>query len=85
MKTTIELPDELLKLAKAKATLSGMSLKNYFREALENKLAQENTNQSISKPWMKGFGGLSHLHKETKRIEKIIQKEFESIQHEEWK
>jgi hypothetical protein len=32
-----------------------------------------------SKPWMKHFGALSKLRKETRRIEKLIDKEFERI------
>ena len=39
MRTTIELPDELLKLAKSRAALSGISLREFFIEAVEQKLA----------------------------------------------
>ncbi len=34
---------------------------------------------------MKGFGGLRDLHRETKRIERVIEKEFERIDEEEWR
>ena len=40
MRTTIELPDELLSLAKSHAALSGVSLKEFFVEAIEQKLVQ---------------------------------------------
>jgi hypothetical protein len=39
MRTTIELPDELLTRAKSRAALEGMSLKEFFIEAVEQKLA----------------------------------------------
>jgi hypothetical protein len=38
MRTTIELPDELLKRAKSRAALDGVSLKEFFVEAVEQKL-----------------------------------------------
>lgn len=36
MRTTLDLPDELLRLAKARAALRGMKLKEFVAEALEN-------------------------------------------------
>jgi hypothetical protein len=39
MRTTIELPDDLLKQAKARAALSGISLKEFFIQAVQQKLA----------------------------------------------
>ena len=41
MRTTIELPDELLIRAKARAGAAGISLKEFFIEAVEEKLAPE--------------------------------------------
>jgi len=39
MRTTIELPDRLLSRAKSHAALSGVSLKDFFIEAVEKSLA----------------------------------------------
>jgi len=39
MRTTIELPDELLVKAKTRAALAGVSLREFFIEAVEQKLA----------------------------------------------
>ncbi len=36
MRTTLDLPDELLRLVKARAALRGMKLKEFVAEALEN-------------------------------------------------
>jgi len=40
MRTTIELPDELLTRAKTSAVQRGISLKQFFVEAVEQKLAE---------------------------------------------
>ena len=39
MRTTVELPDELLNRAKSQAARSGVSLKEFFIEAIEQRLA----------------------------------------------
>ena len=39
MRTTIELPDDLLTRAKSRATMAGISLREFFIEAVEQKLA----------------------------------------------
>ena len=36
------------------------------------------------KPWLKHFGRLKHLRKETKRINKFIEGAFEKIDPEIW-
>lgn len=41
MRTTIELPDELLTQAKINATISGVSLRQFFIEAVQQRLAPE--------------------------------------------
>jgi hypothetical protein len=41
MRTTIELPDELLAQAKIHAAVGGVSLKQFFIQAIEQKLAPE--------------------------------------------
>lgn len=40
MRTTVELPDELLARAKSRAALQHISLKVFFIEAIEQKLAE---------------------------------------------
>jgi hypothetical protein len=41
MRTTIELPDELLICAKNRAALTGISLKEFFVQAIQQKLTPE--------------------------------------------
>jgi hypothetical protein len=85
VKTTIEIPDTLFRQAKAEAAREGVSLKELFTVALRNQLRKKATAESPEMPWMKAFGGLKDLHRETKRIERVIEKEFESIDEEEWR
>lgn len=81
MKTTLEMPDATLRKAKAKAAERGIPLRQFVTEAVEEKLAAPQVDE---KPWMKSFGALRHLRKETARIDKIIEEEFEQIEPEEW-
>jgi hypothetical protein len=72
MKTTLELPDELLRSVKARAAQEGISLKEYVPSALREKLGQSaaRTDERLRS---KHFGSLAHLRKESRRIEKIIE------------
>jgi hypothetical protein len=83
MKTTIDIPDELFRLAKARASLSGISLRQFVTDTLRAQLAQEEIRaRPTDPPWMKGFGGLADLASETARIRDLIEEEFESIEPE---
>jgi hypothetical protein len=81
VKTTIEIPDTLFRRAKAAAAQRGIPLRAFVSEALAEKLRA----RSQDKPWMKTFGKLQHLHKETARINRIIEEEFDQIEPEDWK
>ena len=81
MKTTLELPNELFREAKATAARKGLPLRQLVTEAIQEKLNRERSDQ---KPWMKHFGSLAHLHAENQRIEKLITEEFSAIDPEDW-
>ncbi|MEO8133728.1 MAG: hypothetical protein ABI831_07115 [Betaproteobacteria bacterium] len=83
MKTTIEIPDALFRRAKAKAAERGQSLKDLLTEALQEKLATNAYKIEQDEPeWMRGFGKLSRLRKETARIQTQIDETFEVIEPE---
>ncbi len=83
MKTTIDIPDELLRLAKARASLRGVSLRQFVTDTLRARLEREEKRaRATDPPWMKGFGGLADLAAETARIRGMIEEEFESIEAE---
>lgn len=82
MKTTLEMPGSVFRKAKAKAAERGIPFRQFVTEAVEEKL--HDAKSSASKPWMKTFGGLRHLHKENVRIQRLIDGEFEKIDSEDW-
>jgi hypothetical protein len=82
VKTTIEIPDPLFRRAKSTAAERGIPLRALVAEALVEKLRSPS---SADKPWMESFGKLRHLHKETIRINRIIEEEFDQIEPEYWK
>ena len=60
------------------ARLQGASTKNAGKDALPASGYTGATNYgNDSRPWMKHFGKLKHLRKETSRINKIIEDAFE--------
>ena len=83
MKTTLEVPDPIFRRAKATAAERGQSLKDFVTEALRDKLARDAALAKMSEPhWMRGFGKLKRLHKETRRVQSVVDKEFEVIEPE---
>ena len=83
VKTTIEIPDADFRNAKAAAAIRGQSLKDFVAEAVRNHLRKGAPEPE--KRWAKAFGGLRDLHRETRRVERLISAEFESIDEEQWR
>ena len=82
MKTTLEIPDPTFRKAKAAAGSLGIPLREFVTQAVEEKLSMGG--RSKGKPWMECARELAHLHKETLRIQEIIDEEFEQIEPEDW-
>jgi hypothetical protein len=80
MKTTLEIPDAIFRRAKSAAAERGIPFRALVSEALADKLRAQAGRDG--KPWMKTFGKLRHLRKETARINLIIQDEFDRIETE---
>ena len=61
MRTTIDIPDSLMKKAKKKAIEEGITLKQYFTQTLEKDL--QGTTQNKSTPWkeLQGMGSAKNL------------------------
>jgi hypothetical protein len=78
MKTTLEIPDPTFRKAKATAGALGIPLREFVTQAVEEKLFTGR--HPKGKPWLECAGELAHLHKETTRIQKIIEEEFEQIE-----
>jgi hypothetical protein len=80
MKTTLEIPDPIFRRAKSVAAERGIPFRQFVTEAVQDKLKAPP--RSTEKPWMKTFGKLRDLHKETARINRIIDEEFDQIEAE---
>jgi hypothetical protein len=82
MKTTLEIPDPIFRRAKAKAAERKIPLRQFVSEAVAAKLESESAPRLSAR--MKLAGSLRHLRKETARISGLIEREFETIEAEEW-
>lgn len=82
MKTTLEIPDPTFRKANATAGALGIPLRECITQAVEEKLSLGGQRQG--KPWLECAGELAHLRKETKRIQKLIDDEFEQIEAGDW-
>lgn len=79
MKTTLEIPDSIFRRAKSVAAERGIPLRALISEALAEKLRADN---GRGKPWMAAFGKLRHLRKDSAKINRIIEDEFEQVEAE---
>jgi hypothetical protein len=81
VKTTLEIPDPIFRRAKSAAAERGIPLREFVTQAVKEKLEG---NGQQAKPWMAAVGKLRHLRKETARINRLIEEEFEQIEPEDW-
>jgi hypothetical protein len=86
VKTTLEIADATLRKARISAAQQGITLKELFNQALEEKLDRPKSNGNKTKPaWLKlegAFGKTSADRAETRRIQQAIDAEFERIDPE---
>ena len=83
MKTTLEIPDELLRRAKATAALRGESLKDFVNEAVRAHLEDQTVGVPSPRGWRSVFG---QAHPEAVReIDDILAQEFERIEPDTWR
>jgi hypothetical protein len=82
VKTTLEIPELLFRKAKATAARQGRTLKQLVQEALSEKIARLDGASRQQKPGLVLAGQLKHLRSENRRIERVIEAEFENIEPE---
>lgn len=83
MKTTLDLPDDLFRQAKASAALLGESLKDFFTAALRAHLENQAPKTSGTPGWWSVFGQAKP--EEVAEVDRIIAEEFERIEPDSWK
>jgi hypothetical protein len=80
MKTTLEIPDTVFRRAKSAAAERGIPLREFVTEAVKDKLVA--SGKAAEKPWLAAFGKLKHLRKESAKINRTVEEEFEQIEPE---
>jgi len=83
MKTTLEIPDALLRQVKARAALSGTSMRDFFVQAMEDRLATEQKKRGNPHGWRAVFGRAPRGS--VGQIQSLIDEEFERIRPEDWR
>ena len=83
MKTTLDLPDDLFRQAKASAALLGESLKDFFTAALRAHLENQASKTSVTPGWRRVFGQAKP--EEVAEIDRIVAEELERIEPDSWK
>ena len=83
MKTTIELPDELLREAKATAARQGTSLKDLLTAALRSHLARPGRGVRGKEAWRSVVGRAAPVA--VAAVDQVIADELESVDLETWR
>jgi hypothetical protein len=83
VKTTIELPDDLLQQAKAAAALKGESLKDLFTAALSSHLERFGGAASGEKGWRRVFGRVAPSAVEA--VDVAVGEDLERVELESWR
>jgi len=82
MKTTVELPDELLRRAKSVAAAKGQTLRRFLMEAMADKLAQRGGKRGTDSGWRSVFGKAPAS--EMRRVAAVIEREFSRVDPRDW-
>lgn len=88
MKITIEIPDRRFRRAKTLAAAKGHDLEAISCQAIEDKLSHGAEASKAGEPaWMKLYGAFvktKAMRADTRCIQKLIDREFERIDPENW-
>ncbi len=82
MKTTIDIPDELLRHTKATAALAGETLRDYVATAIRERLQREGAAPERSRGWRSVFGLATRG--EVRVVDAVIADELEQVDPAEW-
>jgi len=82
VKTTLEIPDELFREAKATAARRGESLKDFVNAALEARLEVSQPKPDRS-GWRSVFGLVTAKH--LAGVDKIVARDLETVDPSDWK
>lgn len=83
MKTTVEIPDELLRKTKATAASRGETLREFINEALTTRLASTTRPALRQSGWRSVFGKAEP--KVVQPIDALLDAELEKVDSSEWR
>jgi len=83
MKTTLEIPDSLLREVKAHAARKGQTMKKYFIDAVKEKLYSESDADDRQIGWRSVFGKAPV--EAVEEVQSVIDEEFSKVNSEDWK
>ncbi len=85
MKTTIDIPDPLLREAKMMAARDGSTLRAIVTRALETEIERNGLRDAPQPRWRRSFGGLRHLREDLTEVNRAIEEAFEEVDEEMWR
>ena len=85
MKTTLDIPDQILHEAKMAAARERTTLRCLVTRALEVELARRQSGPLAIPGWRKAFGTLRHLRSETAGVDAAVNEVFEQIDEDTWR
>jgi hypothetical protein len=83
VKTTLEIPDDLFRQAKAAAALRGERLKDFVTTALRAHMETQVAELPRDRGWRSVFGGARR--EEVEEIDRIVAEEFERVDPDAWR
>ena len=83
VKTTLQIPDELLREAKARAALRNASLKEFVCSAIRDKLQADKQDSAAECGWRAVFGRIKQA--ERLKIDRAVEAEFETVDADHWR
>ena len=83
VKTTLVIPDDLFRQAKATAALRGESLKDFVTTALRAHVETQAAEAPRERGWRSVFGGARP--EEVEEIDRIVAEEFERVDPDAWR
>jgi len=83
MKTTLEIPDDLFRKAKATAALRGESLRELVTRALVDILERRPPEVDSQRGWRSVFG--KARRKSVEQVDAVVAAELEGIEPEDWR
>ena len=83
MKTTLDIPDSVLRQAKARAALKGTSMRDFVVHAIEERLEAEQKQTRKPHGWRAVFGKAPKGA--AAKVQAAMDEEFERINPEDWR